>query len=241
MKKRWAFFTALIFTVIILFILYPSSNFQTGTIARVIDGDTILLADGTSIRLLNINSPEKDSPLFLASSFYLRNYENKTIQFETFGKDKYSRTLARIYTPDYLNLELVKLGLATKFMVHESELSSYSQAESQAIENSRGIWKKSPFFNCVKIILNKEAESILLTKQCKNFSLSDSYIRDESRKEYFFKTDFSSPINLFSGEGMDNSTAIFWNSKTPIWNDDRDTIYLLDKNNEVVYYESYGY
>jgi len=32
-------------------------------VERVIDGDTLVLVDGRTIRLLNINAPEKDSPL----------------------------------------------------------------------------------------------------------------------------------------------------------------------------------
>ena len=81
----------------------------------------------------------------------LRNYENggkkalftirgvirliqETIEMEITGKDIYNRYLSRIYTPEYLNLKLVSLGLASKFLVQDSELKLFANAEKEAIE-----------------------------------------------------------------------------------------------------------
>ncbi|MEM4271300.1 MAG: endonuclease, partial [Candidatus Pacearchaeota archaeon] len=66
-------------------------------------------------------------------------------------------------------------------------------------------------------------------------------IKDESRKIYTFKNITFSSINLHSTIGEDNSTDLFWNSKTDIWNNDRDTLYLFDNEGGIAHYEKYGY
>ena len=44
-------------------------------ISRVIDGDTVELEDGRTIRLLNINTPEKGRPFSDEATDFLKEYE----------------------------------------------------------------------------------------------------------------------------------------------------------------------
>jgi endonuclease YncB( thermonuclease family) len=212
------------------------------TIEQVIDGDTFKTTDKKVIRLVNINTPEKSEQGYEEAKQYLKKFENKTISIEVIGIDKYDRTLARAYSSDYLNIEIVQLGLATPFLVNEDEVKEFGKARDTAISNQLGLWKKSSLFGCVKASVNKEAEEVSIELLCTNLSLQGWKIRDESRKYYVFKNNqIYNKLMLHSGKGTDNETDLFWGSSENIWNNDRDTLYFLDKENKLVFYSSYGY
>ena len=217
------------------------STRENAVISKVTDGDTLKLSDGRIIRLLNINSPEKKMPGADLAADYLRNLINKSIQIEITGTDKYDRNLARIYAPGYVNLEIVKNGLASKFLVQESELADFSEAEESAIRASLGIWKKSSSFGCFDFEIDKIRESVLIENSCEKTSISGWMLKDESRKTYYFSNISFGKLTLHSGKGNDNSTDIFWGESTDIWNNDRDSLYLFEPDGGIAGYETYGY
>lgn len=247
MNKKYSFIFAFLITGLILcnvlLLTLPKIQLTSVIVARVIDGDTLELEDGRTIRLSNINAPESNSPFYnLSKNFLKEQLENKSVNLETLGNDRYSRTLARIYSPTYINLELVKLGLSKKAWVQDSETEEFAQAEAYAIENSRGMWKLSPNFNCIQSEILQEEEIVILRNKCSSIiNLQDYTLTDESRKEYKFNSIYLYRLNIHSKEGKDNKTDIFWNSKTNIWNNDKDTLYLFDKNNLLANYHTYGY
>ncbi len=210
-------------------------------VARVIDGDTLKTEDGKTLRLVNINAPEKGTFNYKQAMEFLLPFVNKSLEAEYLGEDKYQRTLARLYAPEYLNLELVELGLSSKFLVQESELKEFANAEKSAIENSRGIWNKSEYSDCFDSNTDSANEKVILINKCSKISMSGWFLKDESRKTYTFKNGFDGEIILHSGIGSDNSTDLFWNSKDNIWNNDRDSLYLFDSQGRIVHYETYGY
>lgn len=229
--------TGLIASNIYLFSLLNPKVRETAIVSRVIDGDTLELNDKRIIRLANINAPEKDAP----STNFLKFLENKTIELEIIGSDKYSRNLARIYIPEYLNLKIVSLGFASKFLVHDSEIKEFSKAEQNAIENSLGIWNHSVYYNCFTTQIDKYNEIIKLINNCEEINLEEWGLKDESTRFYTFPSVSLGEISLHSNLGEDNATDLFWNSKTNIWNNDRDTLYLFDQEGGLVHHESYGY
>ena len=246
MDGKKAFTFALLITLLLASNVYLIKNLQSEEIrkvvvTRVIDGDTIKIEGNLTLRLININTPEKNSPGFEQAKEFLKQYENKFVQVEELGKDKYKRTLARVYTPDYLNLEIVKEGLATKFLVRESELDVFSEAEKSAIENEKGIWKKSRYFNCLVSEINAKKEEVLLESNCGVMNIENWWLRDESRKKYKFPRLELTEVKLHTFNGNDTSADLFWNQKSEIWNDDRDSIYIFDAENNLVQYETYGY
>ena len=248
MNKKYAFLFAallvgLIASDIFIFtsLAVKEKGMESAIIGKITDGDTLKLSDGRVIRLLNVNSPEKGMPGYNLSIAFLKTFENKTAQIEIIGTDKYQRNLARIYTPEYLNLALVKQGLASKFLVQDSELSEFSMAEESAIENELGIWKKSKFFGCFDSRILKEGEEVLIKNSCQDISLKGWMIKDESRKTYYFNNISFEKIVLHSSKGSDNATDIFWGSAGDIWNNDRDSLYLFDSGGSIAEYESYGY
>ncbi|MEX0921116.1 MAG: thermonuclease family protein [Candidatus Pacearchaeota archaeon] len=126
-KKDLILIVSLIF---ILFILNYNSldnalenfleNAQTEIISvdRIIDGDTIE-SNGTSIRLLGINSPERGEPYFNEAKNFLEELIfNETIQLEFVGQkqDKYYRSLGYLhYKGENINIKMVENGLANYY------------------------------------------------------------------------------------------------------------------------------
>ncbi len=248
MNKGGALLIALLITILVasdvyLFDKIDSTNREKTIISRVIDGDTIEIEDGRTIRLLNINSPEKGNIGSEKAAEFLNEIGNKTIEIEIEGLDKYNRVLARIYDPSYINLKIVQLGLANKFLVDEKELDNFDDAERFAISNDLGIWKKSKYYDCIKTKIDKENEIVSLVNSCNNLNINGFYLKDESRKTYKFQNIVLGSMEgvfLHSGSGTDNQGDLFWDVGD-VWNNDRDSLYLFDKNGGIVSYESYGY
>lgn len=248
MQKKHALILALFLSILIsntifLFSISDKDSLKSVIIARVIDGDTVITSSGETIRLANINSPEKSSNLHNISKNYLSSLINQSIYMDSIKIEKYGRTLARLYNQDnsYINLQLVDLGLASKFLVDESELNKFNEAEEKAIKDKLGIWKQSVFKDCIKIDIYAKEEFLIIKNICQPIDFSGFYIKDESRKEYKFNIIINKTIILHSSLGNDNSTDLFWNEKTDIWNNDRDTVYLFDKENNILFHKSYGY
>jgi len=246
MKTKQAFILALLITILIasnLFLLkeFGKPNRKIVFVTRVIDGDTLELENGQIVRLLNINTPEKNELGYELAREFLKSIENKTVEVEETGTDKYDRTLAKIFNPEYINLELVKKGLAKKFLVQENELKSFADAEKQAIENENGIWKNSPYSNCFTSSVDFKLEIVHLKNSCKRINVQDWHLTDESRKKYIFKSVSLGEVNINSLSGKDNETNLFWSQAQNVWNNDRDTLYLYDSEGKIVNYNSYGY
>ena len=250
MDKKYSFLLALLIILLIAINFFfiktnLSPQRETVTIKRIIDGDTLELQDKRIIRLLNINTPEKNSHNYELSIDFLRPLINKSVELEIIETDKYDRILARVYTQEdeYLNLKLVEKGFASKFLVREEELEKFVKAESKAIELELGIWKKSDYFACLESVILPEEEKIIITNNCHKINMLNFILKDESRKQYEFKNieiDTSKPITLHSGKGSDNETDIFWNIEN-VWNNNRDTLYLFDSKGKITHYHPYGY
>jgi len=246
MKKKHALILALLITLLIASNVYLVSLFdkptkETATISRVIDGDTLETTEGERLRLININTPEKSEKGYEEAIQFIFFLENRTVEIEILGLDRYQRTLVRVFTPEYLNIEIVKRGLAKKFLVHESELSEFEEAEEFAIENSLGIWEHSVYFNCLNSKLDPEEEIATIINTCEDINFKNFIITDESRKRYKFPSINLGEVNLHSQEGKNNETDLFWNLKQNVWNNDRDTLYIFDAEGKIAHYESYGY
>ncbi len=246
MKSKHAFALSLFLTLLIASNLYffksiGDSQKDTVFVVRVIDGDTLELDDGKIIRLLNINTPEKNEQGYGLAKEFLRKIENTSVEIIQTGTDKYDRTLAKVYTEEYLNLQIIKEGLAKKFLVQDNELREFSKAEKESIEQEKGIWKKSSFYSCISSEINAKEEYIILKNSCKDINFKDFILTDESRKKYKFTSLKFDIITLFTKEGKDNENALYWGLEEHVWNDDRDTLYLFDKEGNIVHYDIYGY
>ncbi len=131
----------------------------TATVAKVVDGDSITLADKRKVRLIGINAPElarypkKTEAYALAAKRYLKRQltANKKIHLK-FGqqkKDRYGRLLAHMFLSDGRNLNamLVKQGLASAIVVppNTALINCYFRLEQQARKKAKNIWSANTF------------------------------------------------------------------------------------------------
>lgn len=83
-------------------------------VERVIDGDTVVLANKAKVRLHNVDAPELDQPFGETSKAALdRLLANATIALDVKGTDKYRRVVAVVeHNGVNVNQLLVKVGAA---------------------------------------------------------------------------------------------------------------------------------
>ena len=122
-------------------------------VARVIDGDTLLLSNGERVRLIGVDTPELYHPLkpvqyFAkeASQFTRKMAEGKRVRLEYDWRrlDRYNRLLAYVYLEDgtFLNAEIIKQGYGFSYTKYPFRyMEQFQQYEKEARENERGLWK----------------------------------------------------------------------------------------------------
>jgi micrococcal nuclease len=126
-------------------------------VAKVIDGDTIELSDGSRIRYIGINTPETVDPRRPVQCFGKEaSAANKSLVEGNYirlvrdisDRDKYDRLLRYIYLEDgtFVNLTLVAQGYAQVStyppdIAHTKEFQA-AQAEAKAL--GRGLWSSCP-------------------------------------------------------------------------------------------------
>lgn len=120
---------------------------EQALVVRVIDGDTVELADGCRVRYLGIDTPELGEPY--ANEAIAKNkqlVEGKIIELQQ-GKrdqDEYGRLLRYVYVNGvFINAELVAQGYATAYIFDPDERYSQVlvQLEQYAKIRERGLWR----------------------------------------------------------------------------------------------------
>lgn len=122
-------------------------------VERVIDGDTIVLSNKQTVRLLGINTPEiayrgktSDAGALAAKEYFKKMLLKRRVHLEHDSErhDRYGRTLAQVFlvSGEHVNLTMLQRGLAT-LSLHPPNLK-YSQrliqAQQQAEKQGLGIW-----------------------------------------------------------------------------------------------------
>jgi len=119
---------------------------EEALVVRVIDGDTIELADGSRVRYLGIDTPELGEAY--SSEATTRNkelVEGKIVELQP-GKrdqDEYGRFLRYVYIDGvFVNAELVAQGYAMAYIFDPDERYSQIlvQLEQYAKMRQRGLW-----------------------------------------------------------------------------------------------------
>ena len=123
-------------------------------VKRVIDGDTLLLADGERVRLIGVDTPETKHPQKPVERFgqeaYLftkRMAEGKEVrlEYDWQRKDRYGRLLAYVYLMDgtFLNAEIIKQGFGFAYTKYPFRyLDEFRKFERDAREAKKGLWKE---------------------------------------------------------------------------------------------------
>ncbi|WP_449400652.1 thermonuclease family protein [Chryseobacterium wanjuense] len=110
------------------------------------DGDTvvILLADKTqeTLRLADVDCPENGQPFGKnAKQFTSSLVFGKTVTFYRIGKDRYRRTIAKIFYDNekYLSKEIIKAGFGWWYF-KASRNTELQKFQDTAKEKKLGLW-----------------------------------------------------------------------------------------------------
>ncbi len=122
-------------------------------VERVVDGDTIVLANGGTVRYVGIDTPETHDPRkavqcfgeeAVAANRALVEGKRVKVVRDVSERDKYGRFLGYIYLEDgtFVNAELVQRGFAFAYkyqpdIAHYTELKNFERA---AQSQGQGLW-----------------------------------------------------------------------------------------------------
>ncbi len=124
-------------------------------VIRVLDGDTIVLDNGETVRLIGVDAPETHHPEIPVQRFgeeateFLRRFAEGfecTLEYEPSNiRDQYGRLLAYVFVGDRLaNAEIIRRGYAyayTRFPFHRQ--TEFIALEREARERQYGLWHLS--------------------------------------------------------------------------------------------------
>ena len=124
---------------------------DTAKVIQVIDGDTIVIEDGSRVRYIGIDTPEVYPR---AEDFGMEAWQsnrelvagkNVRLERDVSDTDRYGRLLRYVYVNGvFVNAELVRQGLArARAYPPDTKYHSYlEELETEARQAGRGIWAK---------------------------------------------------------------------------------------------------
>lgn len=139
--------------LLLALLLSPALLFASDLkVSRVVDGDTIKLSNGETVRLIGVDTPETVHPKKPvqyfgkeASAFTKRVATGKgaTLEYDHQLRDKYGRLLAYVHLSDGtdLNAEIVRQGYGFAYVKYPfKRMEEFRALERDAREHSRGLW-----------------------------------------------------------------------------------------------------
>jgi endonuclease YncB( thermonuclease family) len=154
-----AFFVSMLMVTQALAFCPLASDLPSAAVQRVVDGDTLHLADGRRVRLIGLDTPELGragrpaEPGAVAARSRLRELVAASrgrvgLRLGREAQDRYGRTLAHVYDGRGRNLEAQMLdeGLGYRVAVapNVALVDCQQAAERQARTARRGLWKQAP-------------------------------------------------------------------------------------------------
>lgn len=122
---------------------------DTRIVTKVIDGDTIIVSGGDTVRLLGIDTDEKGQPCYTAAKerlYALLINQKVVLEKETEDTDLYGRLLRYVFLDsNNMNVQMIEEGLAVARLYAENEryASEIRLAEQTAIQQKIGCkWNK---------------------------------------------------------------------------------------------------
>ncbi len=163
-------FLAVCASIVFLGIYHAVGAGKTARVSRVFDGDTLLLHDGTRVRLIGVDAPEMDTPYTVrepygpeSKAFLSSLVMDREVRLSCTdpARDKYGRILAYVYAGDVLvNGRMIREGWARAyrqfrhpwrdlFIMYEKEarsqgLGMWKDADGKGRRDAKGRGKKAP-------------------------------------------------------------------------------------------------
>ena len=233
----------------------PEENFTQDynmTVTEVIDGDTFYLGNGDKVRMLGINTPESGRPYAQEATDFLTNMIlGKEVSLVNDSKngdsDSYGRLLSHVYVNDtFVNYEIIKAGYAFWYPYSSGTDfdTEYEEAQTFAANNTVGLWTESSYNLTIDYIeFNPEGSEadgeylVLTNHENYNVSMIGWFLQDEAAQtayEFNFTITNNTSIRIYTGEGVDNSTTLYWGWYQGIWNNSGDFAIIQDENGHMV-------
>jgi micrococcal nuclease len=131
--------------------LLPKGSKSALKVVKVVDGDTVVLSDGRTLRYIGVDTPERGQPFYEAA----KNFNRKLVlgrvvelEFDIERYDRYGRLLAYVFVRDakgkriFVNAELIRNGFAKVYTkppnVRYADL--FVRLQEEAREKRRGLW-----------------------------------------------------------------------------------------------------
>lgn len=240
---------------------------QIYIVAKVEDGDTIILSNEETVRLLGINAPERGESCSKEVAERLRELvEGKKVRLEKDieDRDMYNRLLRYVYIDNvFVNAEMIEEGYALVYLYNDTlkHKDLLIGAENKAKMAKRCMWKVAPSqcTDCITISgFHEDADG----NDCDN--LNDEYVtfknvctfsckitgwsvKDKASRTPYKFSDFTlnpgATVTPYTGCGTNTNTKVYWCSSgrdcNAIWNTDGDTLYLRDEDGNLVMEHTY--
>lgn len=142
-KPSIPFLLSLLGSQILLNIFLTNTfNFQGTKVVGVIDGDTVVLANKSKVRLRHIDAPEKDLCGYTQATAQLKKLTmGKHVRIDEMVPDQYGRGMALVYDGDTLiNQAMIDTGWVRYHSDQSSQTEAIKTTSTNAKEAKRGIY-----------------------------------------------------------------------------------------------------
>ncbi len=248
MKNRKREILILIILVLLLFVINYRfldsflNNFfnekDRVIVERIVDGDTII-ANGSSIRLLGINTPERGEKYYNEAKKFLEELIlNKTVFLE-YGKerkDKYNRTLAYIFLKEEnINVKLIEEGFANYYFPSgkDSKYIQFTNSWKDCLIKNKNLCQKSEDKCAECISIKFEKKTIILKNACSfDCNIKNWILKNEGRKKFIFPETIIEDSVVIRLNEENANYPLNWEESIP--NPQGDTFFLRDSDSKIV-------
>jgi endonuclease YncB( thermonuclease family) len=227
-------------------------------VARVIDGDTIVLEDGRKIRYAGINAPEQGDPGYqesMQANNLLVGGKEVRLEFGRRKTEKHDRLLAYVHVGrTFVQAEIVKQGWA--IVTRSQPVPQYREAlqkyQEEARAAGRGIWTRGEYRGKLVVAKVHPRESgrsnpndeyvVFKNVGGAPLVLTGWSISDEANQSYLvpqLTLGSGKTFTLYTGSGKNTNDALYWGRRKTVWNKGGDTIIVKDSNGHFVVRHTY--
>jgi len=195
--KTWKIIFVLVLVILIVgFRLVEKIGFdkepgERFVVSRVVDGDTVELKGGDVLRLLAIDTPEKDQPYYEeARQFLIEKTLGKKAEI-VYGerrRDRYGRLLGFLYIDTvFVNREVLANGLGYLYLFRDNlelpQVKELLKVQKEAIDEKVGLWSKP--YRAEEYYVSTPGSFRFHRPGCRSVANSDpdKLLRHESREE----------------------------------------------------------
>jgi micrococcal nuclease len=224
-------------------------------VTEVVDGDTIRADFGgvnERIRLIGFDTPERGEPFSDEATRALAalvDDREVDLEFDVERRDQYDRLLAYVWVGSALaNTEMLRAGLATLYTVppNVAHVDALQAAQDEAQSAERGIWGApagppvevaSAHYNAAGNDHDNLNDEYIVFRVLVSGTLAGYSVEDDAGHKYAFPDrifEAGQTLTLYTGSGADGGAELYWRSRSAIWNNDGDTVKVLDPQGHVV-------